>query len=566
MNNLSERWRVKVWARVDGSFSVCFSHVLLLPRFFLTAINQEFFDANSTVAATILVEDSPLRPADAILIESSPEAAGPSFGPSTAWTLPSRTSEPTDAEGGASRDTTVNATTIKALDIKPGSKSEDKPDIKPDLKPDIKPDTRLDSKPDARSVKAEASSVFDQSMEEAASSAQAGDLGDQGAGGSREEGPTISKEEERARAKAAELEKSFEELEPGEGGKLRRGGAHAQAYPEGEDSDEAEAEERAGERARRPIVAAASGTDSQAPELDREAMGRRMQGVLEQGVRIALAREEMAACRAVATPLFPHQREALAWMVRHEMTPNSGMVGGILADDMGLGKTLSVIALIVTNHHDGRPLVKPQLGFVRPKLSARVGRQGARGKGKAGPGWRPKGAAVDPTVGKKVVVKKPSGSKLFGKFKKGEEDKENQEKGFSFGGRRVEFLDDSDTEEEQGDTEESMEEDEYDQMSQEAKLTEGQEEGVEEDAGEEPGQRHRAMVPTFLDSEDEEEAAQFQPKLNLDGFLSDSESDEEVKVKRKLKIMVETSEEEVVPLPTKTILTRQVELAEEERF
>ena len=176
------------------------------------------------------------------------------------------------------------------------------------------------------------------------------------------------------------------------------------------------------------------------------------------------------------------------------------------------------------------------------------------------------GAAVDPTVGKKVVVKKPSGSKLFGKFKKGEEDKENQEKGFSFGGRRVEFLDDSDTEEEQGDTEESMEEDEYDQMSQEAKLTEGQEGGVEEDAGEEPGQRHRAMVPTFLDSEDEEEAAQFQPKLNLDGFLSDSESDEEVKVKRKLKIMVETSEEEVVPLPTKTILTRQVELAEEERF
>ena len=33
------------------------------------------------------------------------------------------------------------------------------------------------------------------------------------------------------------------------------------------------------------------------------------------------------------------------------------MLGGILADDMGLGKTLEIISLIVTNFHNGKPLV-----------------------------------------------------------------------------------------------------------------------------------------------------------------------------------------------------------------
>lgn len=38
-------------------------------------------------------------------------------------------------------------------------------------------------------------------------------------------------------------------------------------------------------------------------------------------------------------------------------TRPSCVLGGILADDMGLGKTLEVIALIITNFYNGKPLV-----------------------------------------------------------------------------------------------------------------------------------------------------------------------------------------------------------------
>ncbi|XP_074860180.1 helicase-like transcription factor [Carettochelys insculpta] len=90
---------------------------------------------------------------------------------------------------------------------------------------------------------------------------------------------------------------------------------------------------------------------------------------------------EMEAAEAVGTPLLPHQKQALAWMVSRENSKElplfweeknnffyntltnfaekerpENVLGGILADDMGLGKTLATIALILTNFCDGKPL------------------------------------------------------------------------------------------------------------------------------------------------------------------------------------------------------------------
>ncbi|XP_018424390.1 PREDICTED: helicase-like transcription factor [Nanorana parkeri] len=88
---------------------------------------------------------------------------------------------------------------------------------------------------------------------------------------------------------------------------------------------------------------------------------------------------EVEPSKAVGTSLLPHQKQALAWMVSRENSKDlppfweqrnnlyyctltnfaekerpESVRGGILADDMGLGKTLSVIALILTNFHDGK--------------------------------------------------------------------------------------------------------------------------------------------------------------------------------------------------------------------
>jgi len=86
---------------------------------------------------------------------------------------------------------------------------------------------------------------------------------------------------------------------------------------------------------------------------------------------------------AVKTILFPHQKQALSWMIACESNDNlppfweekgpqnffnlvtnhssskrpASVKGGILADDMGLGKTLEIIALIVTNFKNGKNLV-----------------------------------------------------------------------------------------------------------------------------------------------------------------------------------------------------------------
>ncbi|XP_055579218.1 helicase-like transcription factor isoform X2 [Falco biarmicus] len=90
---------------------------------------------------------------------------------------------------------------------------------------------------------------------------------------------------------------------------------------------------------------------------------------------------EMEGAEAVGTPLLPHQKQALAWMVSRENSNDlppfweersnfyyniltnfaekqrpENVLGGILADDMGLGKTLTTIALILTNFQDGKPL------------------------------------------------------------------------------------------------------------------------------------------------------------------------------------------------------------------
>uniref|UniRef100_A0A8C0S2H6 Helicase-like transcription factor n=1 Tax=Canis lupus familiaris TaxID=9615 RepID=A0A8C0S2H6_CANLF len=90
---------------------------------------------------------------------------------------------------------------------------------------------------------------------------------------------------------------------------------------------------------------------------------------------------EMEPAEAIETPLLPHQKQALAWMVSRENSKDlppfweqrndlyyntitnfsekdrpENVHGGILADDMGLGKTLTAIAVILTNFHDGKPL------------------------------------------------------------------------------------------------------------------------------------------------------------------------------------------------------------------
>ncbi|KAH9523505.1 hypothetical protein Btru_040176 [Bulinus truncatus] len=99
---------------------------------------------------------------------------------------------------------------------------------------------------------------------------------------------------------------------------------------------------------------------------------------------------EAKAALAVKTPLYPHQKQALNWMIckeNNDLLPPfweqrgtlylntltrkktaekpKSIYGGILADDMGLGKTLEMISLIVTNFVNGKPLAEPLPGFFR---------------------------------------------------------------------------------------------------------------------------------------------------------------------------------------------------------
>ncbi|XP_059159117.1 helicase-like transcription factor [Physella acuta] len=90
---------------------------------------------------------------------------------------------------------------------------------------------------------------------------------------------------------------------------------------------------------------------------------------------------EAAPAKAVKTPLYSHQKQALNWMMCKEnkdslppfwekrkefyfntldkkrtYTKPDSIHGGILADDMGLGKTLEMISLITTNFVNGNPI------------------------------------------------------------------------------------------------------------------------------------------------------------------------------------------------------------------
>ena len=309
-----------------------------------------------------------------------------------------------------------------------------------------------------------------------------------------------------------------------------------------------------------------------------------MQRALQPGLDIAMLQEEMEACKAVKTKLFPHQRAALAWCVNHEKTPTDGIVGGLLADDMGLGKSLVVISLILTNFHDGRPLVKPELGFTRQPFCVNFG----GGKGKVGLGWKSKGSQTAAgNVGKKV--KKAGGTCVFNRFghRGAEEDEENR---FSFGleqrkpPRRSKFKNGSSEDEEDDSDEEGSlkdfiadedesEDESNNRPSKKSSRTENRlktKNAVTESSDEEEvalrelSQSHRRSirVPSVKANENDDE--KLNPKLNLDGFMTDSESDDDEAKKKKKGVILDASsssssgeDEEPIEKPPRRDLKRR---------
>ena len=220
----------------------------------------------------------------------------------------------------------------------------------------------------------------------------------------------------------------------------------------------------------------------------------------------------------------------------------------------GLGKTLTVISLILTNHWDGRPLAKPELGYTRPALTSATQKRARPGRAAAGgKKFNPKSSAAALGVGSKVggaAARKTSVAGLFDKFNKSssesEAEKENR-KGFKFSDRNKngvknkkkekDFIDESDESD-----------DEFSLMSKKNIFKTSSRDLFKkvknpvEDSSDESGVDNnglssedlmKSMVPTAFDDSDT-----IDPKLNLDGCFDESSSDEEdggVKGKRKMK-------------------------------
>ncbi|KAL4458507.1 hypothetical protein ABPG75_013372 [Micractinium tetrahymenae] len=118
-----------------------------------------------------------------------------------------------------------------------------------------------------------------------------------------------------------------------------------------------------------------------APRLSQQQMEDSIDRLFDELLGQTGPRPRLNAGPEVLTPLYPHQQEALAWMVQRENSNGlppfweprvkqaggsltyvsqltnfiaparpAPLRGGILADDMGLGKTLEVICLICTNY------------------------------------------------------------------------------------------------------------------------------------------------------------------------------------------------------------------------
>ena len=297
--------------------------------------------------------------------------------------------------------------------------------------------------------------------------------------------------------------------------------------------------------------------------LSKEEVTSKMKNIFETGLAIHLSGEEMEACKAVSSSLFPHQRLALAWMFQHENNEEHGLMGGILADDMGLGKTLTVISLIMTNHWDYRPLCKPELGYSRPPLKALV----TKGKGKIGGAFNPKVSGKVLGVGKKLGrdgVKKKTIGGLFDKFKnvKDSNIEQGAKSSFKFNNKTsTKKKDEVDSSSSEADMGFEMSEDEFDQMSSKQnvfksgikdifKKNENPINDIDSDEeNEEMSQEEimQSMIPIVIDDD-------IDPKLNLDGFVDD-DSEEDVKpskTKKKKRPVLDTDSEAEAEASTST--------------